>query len=191
MTFPIEEREIHVFEHFNLEIDPRECTVIIGKSGCGKTTLLRLIAGLIQPTSGSIILPEKLKIGMMFQEDRLMPWLSCEKNVLLGLKDATGKDAEKILKLVGLEGFEKAYPAQLSGGMRQRAALARTLIRRSNLILMDEPFAALDAVTRSQMQQELLKIRAETKAGIVFVTHDTQEATILGDRIITVGGKIN
>ncbi len=188
VTFRREEGDLTVFEKLNLEIDPTAFTVLVGKSGCGKTTLLRLIAGLEKPTAGEVILPEGLTVGMMFQEARLMPWLTCEKNVMLGLDKSKKREAEEILKMVGLQGFEKAYPAQLSGGMKQRAALARTLIRRSNLILMDEPFSALDGATRRQMQQELLKIREQTGAGVVFVTHDIEEATFLGDRIITVSG---
>ncbi len=187
MTFQIDGGTVRVFEKLNLQIDPSEFTVLIGKSGCGKTTLLRLIAGLEQPTGGEIMIPPELKIGTVFQEARLMPWLTCEKNVLLGLKDKSKKDAAEILNLVGLQGFEKAYPSQLSGGMKQRAALARTLIRSSNLLLMDEPFSALDDNTRAALQQELLRIRKETGAGIIFVTHNIEEATTLGDRIITLG----
>ena len=187
MTFRIDGGSVKVFEKLNLQISPTEFTVLIGKSGCGKTTLLRLIAGLEQPTGGEIEIPPELKIGTVFQEARLMPWLNCEKNVLLGLKNKSRKDASEILELVGLKGFEKAYPSQLSGGMKQRAALARTLIRNSNLLLMDEPFSALDDSTRASLQQELLRIRKETGAGIIFVTHNIEEATTLGDRIITLG----
>ena len=187
MTFRIDGGSVKVFEKLNLQISPTEFTVLIGKSGCGKTTLLRLIAGLEQPTGGEIEIPPELKIGTVFQEARLMPWLNCEKNVLLGLKNKSRKDAAEILELVGLKGFEKAYPSQLSGGMKQRAALARTLIRNSNLLLMDEPFSALDDSTRASLQQELLRIRKETGAGIIFVTHNIEEATTLGDRIITLG----
>lgn len=186
-SYTVDERTIQVFDHLNLEIDPEEITVLIGKSGCGKTTLLRLLAGLEQPTEGEIRIPGSLQIGMVFQEPRLMPWLTCEKNVMLGMEKADREETKKVLKLVGLEGFEKAYPSQLSGGMQQRAALARTLIRKSNLILMDEPFAALDSFTRQAMQQELLRIRKETNTGIVFVTHDMAEAMTIADRIITVG----
>ena len=184
--YTVDDRIVTVFDELDLDINPNEITVLIGKSGCGKTTLLRMLAGLEKPTSGSIDIPDSLRIGMVFQEPRLMPWLTCEKNVTLGMKNPSKEDSDNILKLVGLEGFERAYPSQLSGGMKQRAALARTLIRDSNLILMDEPFAALDNYTRQAMQKELLRIRRETNAGIVFVTHDMTEAINIGDRIISI-----
>lgn len=185
-VYTVDAREITVFHHLTLTIDPKEITVLTGKSGCGKTTMLRILAGLEQPTRGKIEMPEGLRIGMMFQEPRLMPWLNCEKNVTLGMKIPSKKETEDILRLVGLEGFERAYPSQLSGGMKQRAALARTLIRRPNLILMDEPFSALDDATRKTMQEELLRIRAETEAGIVFVTHDMAEAFQIGGRVFSI-----
>lgn len=185
-AYRVDGREITVFDRLNFEINPKKITVLTGKSGCGKTTMLRILAGLEQPTKGKIKMPEGLCIGMMFQEPRLMPWLTCEKNVTLGLNKPSKKETEGILSLVGLEGFERAYPSQLSGGMQQRAALARTLIRKPNLILMDEPFSALDDVTKKTMQEELLRIRAETKAGIVFVTHDMTEAFRIGDIVIAM-----
>lgn len=185
-SYSIDGQTVKVFDNLNLEFDLSQITVLIGKSGCGKTTLLRLLAGLEKPDSGEIIIPDDIRIGMMFQESRLMPWLTTEKNVVLGMKNPDMNVCKDILRLVGLEGFEKAYPSQLSGGMQQRAALARTLIRDSNLILMDEPFGALDNFTRQAMQQELLKIKDKINAGIIFVTHDMNEATTLGDRIITI-----
>ena len=186
MEYQVDNRVVTVFDKLNLEIKTDEITVITGRSGCGKTTLLRLVAGIEKPTSGEISIPKDIRIGMMFQEDRLMPWLRCDRNVALGMKNVSKKEVYDMLKLVGLEGFERAYPGQLSGGMRQRVALARTLIRKSNLILMDEPFASLDGYTRQDMQQELLRIKKDTGAGIIFVTHDLNEATILGDRIISL-----
>lgn len=187
-TFRIEGREVPVFQDLNLDLDASGFTVIVGRSGCGKTTLLRLLAGLLAPTSGSILSPENLKVGMMFQEARLMPWLTCEKNVTLGMKHPPVEKTQDMLRLVGLSGFEKAYPAQLSGGMQQRAALARTLIRDANLILMDEPFASLDSFTRESMQKELLRIRRENQCGVVLVTHNIDEALILGERIVLLSG---
>lgn len=188
-TYTLNDKKVTVFENFSMEFDPGMINVIIGKSGCGKTTLLRMIAGLEKPDSGELIIPEELKVGMVFQEDRLMPWLSCEKNVTLGLKGVDRNAVYSVLETVGLKGFEKAYPSQLSGGMRQRVSLARMLIRDSNLLLMDEPFSALDAFTRKEMQEELLRMRKEMNAGIIFVTHDMNEAMLLGDRIITLGGE--
>lgn len=186
LKYQLPSRVLTVFENLNLEINPEEFTMLVGKSGCGKTSLLRLLSGLEKPTSGRIIIPENLQLGFVFQESRLMNWLSVEKNISLGLKNPDKSKIKDIISLVGLNGFEKALPHQLSGGMQQRVSLARTLIRDSNLILMDEPFAALDNFTRQSMQQELLKIRSERKIGIIFVTHDINEATFLGERIITV-----
>lgn len=185
-TYTVNGKKIPVFRNFSLETAADAITVLIGKSGCGKTTLLRMLAGLEKPTAGKIEIPEGMQIGMVFQEPRLMPWLTCEKNVLLGMDSTDLSLSESTLRLVGLEGFEKAYPHQLSGGMQQRVSLARTLIHRPDLILMDEPFGALDSITRTSMQKELLRIRRETGAGIIFVTHDMKEAEIIGDRIITI-----
>lgn len=186
-SFVLNDKKVSVFEDFSMEFDPGIINVIIGKSGCGKTTLLRMIAGLEKPDSGELYIPEELKVGMVFQEDRLMPWLSCEKNVTLGMKGVDKNSVYSVLETVGLKGFEKAYPSQLSGGMRQRVSLARALIRDSNFLLMDEPFSALDAFTRKEMQEELLRVRKKMNAGIIFVTHDMNEAMLLGDRIITLG----
>lgn len=183
-TYMLEDKKIDVFDKLTFTIDPGEVTVLIGKSGCGKTTLLRLIAGLEEADLGELIIPKDIRIGMVFQEDRLMPWLNCEKNVNLGIKKPDRRLTEEIFKMIGLTGYERAYPSQLSGGMRQRVALARTLIRRSNLLLMDEPFSALDAITRQEMQRELINIRKSTNTGIVFVTHDINEALLIGDRIV-------
>ncbi len=189
MRFSLADRQVEVLKDFNLEIDPKEFTVILGRSGCGKTTLLRLLMKLIEPTTGEIQMPKDINPGLMFQEARLMPWLNCEKNTALGLKDTDPKQISEILELVGLKGFEKAYPHQLSGGMQQRASLARTLIRHSNLILMDEPFAALDSFTRETMQNELLRIRKERNCGVILVTHNIDEALLLADRILLLNGK--
>lgn len=162
-----------------------EITVLLGKSGCGKTTLLRLICNLEQADEGTMVLPQGLKLGVMFQEARLMPWLTCKENIAFGLpKDYDRAKLNQLLATVGLTEFADAYPQQLSGGMQQRAALARTLARESELILMDEPFAALDYFTRLQMQQEVLRIKQLTGTGAIFVTHNIDEALALGDKIL-------
>ena len=189
MVFALADRELEVLKNFNLELDPKQFTVILGRSGCGKTTLLRLLMKLIEPTGCEIKMPPDINTGLMFQEARLMPWLNLEKNVALGLKESQPKQLAEILELVGLKGFEKAYPHQLSGGMQQRASLARTLIRDSNLILMDEPFAALDSFTRETMQNELLRIRKERSCGVILVTHNIDEALLLADKILLLNGK--
>ena len=164
-----------------------EFFTLLGPSGCGKTTLLRLLCGLEKADRGEIVLPKDLKLGVMFQEARLMPWLTCAENIALGLpKDYDRAKLSKLLETVGLKDFAEAYPKQMSGGMQQRAALARTLATESQLILMDEPFAALDYFTRLQMQQEVLRIKRLTKTGAVFVTHNIDEALALGDKILVM-----
>jgi NitT/TauT family transport system ATP-binding protein len=175
--------------------DIGELRVLLGPSGCGKSTLLRLIAGLDHPDSGEILVndqpvhgPGKDR-GMVFQKYTSFPWLSVADNIGYGLK-INGVPAEKrketvgqLVQAVGLSGFENSYPETLSGGMQQRVAIARTLALRPSVILMDEPFGALDAQTRSEMQQLLLRVWDETASTILFVTHDVEEAIFLADRI--------
>lgn len=181
-----------ILQNLDLTLDTGECTVILGKSGCGKTTLLRLVAGLEKPTSGTLERPKDLKLGMMFQEARLFPWLTCRQNIALGLpKGADPGEIDHWLQLVQLTEAADQYPHQLSGGMQQRASLARTLAMHSQLILMDEPFAALDYFTRAQLQQELRRMQQQLQRGIVLVTHNVDEALILGDRLLILQqGKI-
>lgn len=192
-SYDINGGRLEVLTGLNAKIETQGITVIVGKSGCGKTTLLRLIAGLEQPTSGSIVLPSGSRVGMVFQEARLMPWLTVERNVAFGVRGR--KDMGRIralIALVGLEGFAKAYPAQLSGGMQQRVALARALATDSEIILMDEPFAALDYFTRRQMQAELKRIQRESGRAILMVTHNLDEALTLGDSLVVLsGGRIS
>ncbi len=179
-------KELHpVLNDISCTADCCAITVVLGKSGCGKTTLLRLICGLEKPDSGSIVNPDNIKIGMMFQEARLMPWLTCEENITFGLNhDYAKKRIADLLTMVGLTEFAQSYPGELSGGMQQRAALARTLACDNDLILMDEPFAALDYFTRQAMQKEVLQIKETSHSGIIFVTHNIDEALLLADRIL-------
>jgi NitT/TauT family transport system ATP-binding protein len=169
--------------------------VIVGPSGCGKSSLLRLVAGLIEPTTGEIRVsgrpvtrPGKDR-GMVFQSYTLFPWLTVQKNVEFGLKIAglgaeeRTRIARRFLSEVGLEGFENNYPKQLSGGMMQRVALARALANDPELLLMDEPFGALDSQTRTLMQELLLRIWEHSKKTVLFITHDIEEAILLGDHV--------
>lgn len=184
--YTVDGHTIPVLNHLNLEIEDADITVIVGRSGCGKTTLLRLLGSFEQPDSGTIEIPAGHRIGMVFQEPRLMPWLNTQENVAFGLKkkQVDPDKIQRLIALVGLEGFEKAYPSQLSGGMQQRAALARVLAYDPSIILMDEPFAALDHFTRETMQQELIRIFRTSQKAIVFVTHSIDEALTIGQRIL-------
>ena len=184
-TYTINGTQHHILQKLNLTADCDKITVILGKSGCGKTTLLRLICGLEGYDSGSIELPPHLNVGMMFQEARLMPWLTCKENIGFGQK-LPQQELKQLLSTVGLSDFADAYPKQLSGGMQQRTALARTLAQKSQLILMDEPFAALDYFTRLQLQQELLRIKKLTQTGMIFVTHNIDEAMTIADTILVM-----
>jgi sulfonate transport system ATP-binding protein len=173
--------------------------VIVGGSGCGKSTLLRLIAGLEPRDRGSIMIGDRAvdgpgpDCGMVFQEHRLLPWLSVEQNVAFGVADLPPAEQRRTvaehIALVGLSGFERAYPHQLSGGMAQRVALARALAPRPRVLLLDEPFGALDALTRLRMQAELLRIWRAEQTTLVLVTHDVEEAVYLGSRIVILSGR--
>ena len=178
--------------------DVGEFRVLLGPSGCGKSTILRCVAGLDRPTSGEVLVNGKPVTGpgrdrgMVFQKYTSFPWLTVSDNVAYGLKlngvpvAERQKTVSQLIQAVGLSGFEKAYPDTLSGGMQQRVAIARTLAVRPEVILMDEPFGALDAQTRSEMQQLLLHIWEESASTILFVTHDVEEAIYLGDRLFVV-----
>jgi len=187
-----------IFRNVNLSVRDGEFISIVGPSGCGKTTLLRVINGLLPHSSGDIYIDGKkatdveheLLMGFVFQGASLLPWRTSLKNVLLGLEGGNhhGKQSEEVgrrfLELVGLSGFENHFPHELSGGMQQRVNLARALAINPRILLMDEPFAALDAQTRNFMQLELLRIWRETKKTVVFVTHMISEAILLSDRVI-------
>jgi ABC-type nitrate/sulfonate/bicarbonate transport system ATPase subunit len=188
---------VHALNQVDMTIHPGDFVCLIGPSGCGKTTLLRLLAGLDNPTEGAIYLDghEVLKPsydrGLVFQDHTLFPWLNIYDNVSFGLRARKiykeKKDTvSEFINLVGISGFEKSYPHQLSGGMCQRAALARALIGHPKVLLLDEPFGALDAFTRMNMQDELLRIKAEQNMTMVMVTHDVDEAVYLSNRIVVM-----
>jgi NitT/TauT family transport system ATP-binding protein/sulfonate transport system ATP-binding protein len=191
-------KNLPVLDNISLSIKPGEFISIVGSSGCGKSTLLRLLIGLESEYQGSILLDGRrivgtsLQRGIVFQEHRLFPWLTVEQNVGLGLLNAEGDEADKRasvqehIELVGLKGFESAYPHQLSGGMSQRVAIARALVNRPEVLLLDEPFGALDALTRSHLQQELQRIWEQEGITMILVTHDVEEAVYLGDRIVVM-----
>jgi NitT/TauT family transport system ATP-binding protein len=186
---------ITAIDHVNLQVSDGEFVMIVGPSGCGKTTLINILGGLGEATGGQVLLDGKpvdgpgADRGMVFQGYSLFPWLTVQKNVEFGLKmkklpkEKRASQAKKYIELVGLSGFEEAYPKQLSGGMKQRVAIARTLANEPEILLMDEPFGALDAQTRVVMQELLAKISEQTGTTILFITHDIDEAVLLGDRI--------
>lgn len=195
---------VHALQNIAFEIedaysregrDVGEFRVLLGPSGCGKSTLLRLIAGLDRPDTGEVLVNDRpvqgpgKDRGMVFQKYTSFPWLTVADNIAYGLKingvpaDKRKETVAQLVQAIGLSGFEDSYPDSLSGGMQQRVAIARTLALRPSVILMDEPFGALDAQTRSEMQQLLLKIWDETASTILFVTHDVEEAIYLADRI--------
>ena len=190
--------EMIVLDNLDLAVSDKEFVCILGSSGCGKTTLLRLIAGLDQEREGQIVLDgEEMqgpspKVGFVFQEYSLFPWRSVIDNIAFGLEmNGIGREeryliADRYLDLVGLKQFKNSYPSELSGGMRQRVAVARALALEPVLLLMDEPFGALDAQTRNMLQKELLEIREKTKKTIIFITHSVDEAVYLADRIIVL-----
>ncbi len=184
-------------EHLSMEVQPNEIVCLLGPSGCGKSTVLNLIAGFEMSTSGEISLDGKLIAkpgpdrGVIFQEHALFPWLNVIQNISFGMKLRGGVENEmkykesviRYVELMGLSGFERHYPSQLSGGMKQRVAIARVLVNEPEVMLMDEPFAALDAQTRISMQMLLLNVWERLRTTILFITHDIDEAVFLGDRI--------
>lgn len=192
---PAKTNVVEVLKDVSLEIQRGEFISIIGSSGCGKTTLLRLIGGLDRPQAGQVLLdgapitgPDPQR-GYVFQQGSLFPWLTVWQNIAAGLKARHVYREEKsrvadYIRLIGLEGFEKTYPHQLSGGMAQRVAIARALINGPDVLLMDEPMGALDSFTRADLQEKLLEIRKGNDATMVLVTHDVDEAIYLSDRIV-------
>jgi NitT/TauT family transport system ATP-binding protein len=188
-------------QDFSLDVREGEFLTIVGPSGCGKSTLLSVMAGLVTPTAGEVVIdgePVKgpsPKWAMVFQDYGLMPWRTVESNVRFGLEmrrqldDRAVESVRRYIRMVGLSGFEHAYPRELSGGMRQRVGLARALVIEPEILLMDEPFAAVDLITRELMQDEISRIIAATRRTVVFVTHSVDEAIILGDRLVVVSAR--
>ena len=194
--------EIVALADVSLDIKPGRFVVLVGPSGCGKSTLLMMLAGLREQTSGTILIngapiaaPDPNRVGVVFQEASLFPWLTAEDNVEFPLalrgvaKSERRAKAEEMLKLVGLEGFGKRHPHELSGGMKQRVSIARGLVQDPPVLLMDEPFAALDEQTRMTMGDELLRIWAATGKTVVFVTHSLTEAVYLADEVAVMSAR--
>jgi len=194
--------EMPVLEHIAFDVADGETVALLGTSGCGKSTLLNLIAGLAQPDGGELWLggaraarlEDRRALAYMFQEDRLLPWRTVRANAEFGLEAGQPalparerrRRADSALEMVGLDGFAQRHPHQLSGGMRSRVALARSLVGEPRILLMDEPFSKLDPQTRSQMHGELLRIRALRNMTVLFVTHDVEEAVVLADRVVVL-----
>lgn len=197
--FIINKNEIKVLENINIDIKKGEFITIVGHSGCGKSTLLKIIAGLETSDSGIIRLNGQeikspgINRGVVFQEHRLLPWLTIKENIEFGLDNLSKKERENIslelLEMVNLLEYKNAYPKQLSGGMAQRVAIARGLASNPEILLLDEPFGALDALTRIKMQKEILKIWSKSNKTMIMITHDIEEAVYLGTRIVILSSK--
>jgi sulfonate transport system ATP-binding protein len=197
-SYEVDGRVLEVLTGIDLVVEPGEFVSLVGASGCGKSTILRLIVGLDIEHGGDILLDGRpvtgpgLNRGIVFQEHRLLPWLTIEQNVGLSLAatNRPGAECARLVRdhinLVGLQGFERAYPHQLSGGMAQRAAIARGLVNQPEILLLDEPFGALDALTRAHLQNELLQIWSRERITMVMVTHDVEEAVFLSDKIVVL-----
>lgn len=198
LTYPSRQGLVHALAAVSLTVAVGEFICVVGPSGCGKTTLLRLVAGLLFPTSGAALIDGRLITGpaadrgIVFQQPALYPWLTVADNVAFGLQIRRVARAERqarvaaLLDLVGLSAFGQQAPYELSGGMQQRAAIARVLVNAPRIMLMDEPFGALDALTREHMQEELLKIWRTTRTTIILITHSVEEAVYLGTRVLVM-----
>jgi NitT/TauT family transport system ATP-binding protein len=198
-SFVRSNQEIGVLTNVNLEIEQGSFVVVVGPSGCGKSTLLNIAAGLLPATSGKVyyrdrVMSEPLfEIGYLTQKDTLMPWRNVESNISMPLeiqgakKEDRRRIAQELIARVGLKGFEKHYPHELSGGMLRRACLARMLSTSPETLLMDEPFGALDAQLRQELQGELLGLWSGSNKSVLFITHDIEEAIVLGDRVVVLG----
>ncbi len=196
VTFAAENGGLQVLQGLNFEVNANDFVCVLGPSGSGKSTLLRVIAGLIQPSRGQVEFPTRMtgqvKIGYVFQQANLMPWRTVLENITLPLElqqqsaDTAHQSALELVELMGLTGFEQSWVAELSGGMAQRVAIARALIQKPDLLLLDEPFGALDALTREQMGSELLRIWQARRTTVLMVTHSISEALLLSDRVLVL-----
>lgn len=199
MTFRRDGKSMPVFENINLEVADGEFVCLLGPSGCGKTTLLNVMAGFLSPTSGSIQVDGEVVSGpdprriYVFQERGVFPWLTVEGNIGFGLFKLPPTEREMriahYVRMVGLQGFEKVYPQELSGGMKQRVEVARALAVNPDMLFLDEPFGALDSITRLVMRGELLRIWEAERKTIIFVTHDIDEAVQLADRVVVMSAR--
>lgn len=201
VAYPSRKGPVQALERLDLVVQPSSFVSVIGPSGCGKSTLVKLVSGLLKPTTGSIAFDGAVTsgarddVGVAFQQAALLPWKTALENILLPLRlkgqstaDARGR-AEAMLKLVGLSGFRDSHPHELSGGMQQRVSLARSLIRDPSVLVMDEPFSALDAMTRENMMMELQRIWLEKRPSVLFITHSIAEAVFLSDRVLVMSGR--
>jgi len=194
MTFDDRSGVLQVIKDIHTQVHPQQFLCVLGPSGCGKSTLLRLLAGLLEPTQGSVVYPsrEKPRVGLVFQDSNLMPWRKVMDNILLPLElrgypqEQARSRALEMAELVGLQDFTEVWPASLSGGMAQRVAIARALIQDPDVLLLDEPFGSLDALTREKMGAELLRIWQARQKTVVMVTHSISEALLLADRVLVL-----
>jgi len=196
--FAVGDGELEALAPIDLAIPKGEFVCMIGASGCGKSTLLRIVAGFEEPTTGEVSIDGKVITGpgsdrgMVFQDYALFPWMTVKENISFGPRqrhlprEEIGRTTDEFVRMVGLERFADRYPNQLSGGMKQRVAIARVLANNANILLMDEPFGALDALTREQLQNELLQIWKRTGVTTIFVTHSVEEAVLLADRVLVM-----
>jgi NitT/TauT family transport system ATP-binding protein len=191
VTFPDDYGGLHALDSVSFSIQPQEFVCVLGPSGSGKSTLLRILAGLLQPTSGTFTFSSgRPRIGMVFQQSNLMPWRTARENIILPLElqgtpsEEACKRAQELIDLVGLQGFESAWPRDLSGGMAQRVAIARALVHDPDILLLDEPFGSLDALTRERMWIELSRIWQARLKTVLMVTHSINEALFLSDRVL-------
>ncbi len=193
VTFPDSNGGLEALDSASFTVQPREFVCVLGPSGSGKSTLLRILAGLLQPTSGSFVFAGgKPKIGMVFQQSNLMPWRTALENITLPLEiqgvpaDEARARAQELIELVGLQGFESSWPRDLSGGMAQRVAIARALVHDPDILLLDEPFGSLDALTRERMGTELSSIWQRRQKTVLMVTHSISESLFLADRVLVL-----